>query len=119
MDSECCARLADFGLAVISGENTTGCVADNNGIKGTIRWMAPELLLPDNFGFTGNHLKQLPSRSTDIYAIGMTILEVSAHPCRLKLQAHFLAGYYGVPSIQRCPQHWHCHVQGPEWRSAL
>ena len=48
-------------------------------MKGTIRWMAPELLLPENFGFTGKLRKQLPSQSTDIYAIGMTVLEVSAH----------------------------------------
>ena len=80
--------------------------------------MAPELLLPENFGFTGKLRKQLPSQSTDIYAIGMTILEVSAHPCRLELQAHLLVGYYWVLSIQRYPQHWHCHVQGPQRRSA-
>ena len=41
--------------------------------------MAPELLFPDRFGFTGKLAKQLPSKDTDIYAIGMTILEVSAH----------------------------------------
>ena len=41
--------------------------------------MAPELLFPEEFGFSGELLKQLPSRSTDIYAIGMTILEVSAY----------------------------------------
>ena len=75
--------------------------------------MAPELLLPENFGFTGKLRKQLPSQSTDIYAIGMTILEVSVHPCRLEFQAHLLAGYYGVLSIQRCHQHRYCHVQGP------
>ena len=38
--------------------------------------MAAELLLPENFGFTGRFAKQLPNKSTDIYAIGMTILEV-------------------------------------------
>ena len=51
------------------------------GRRGTIRWMAPELLYPDTFGFTGKFEKQLPSKDTDIYAMGMTILEVSAHPC--------------------------------------
>ena len=40
--------------------------------------MAPELLLPEEFGFTGESLKQLPSKGTDIYAFGMTILEVCA-----------------------------------------
>jgi len=42
--------------------------------------MAPELLFPDRFGFTGKLTKQLPSKYTDMYAIGMTILEVSARP---------------------------------------
>ena len=43
--------------------------------------MALELLYPDNFEFTGKFAKLLPSKDTDIYAIGMTILEVSARPC--------------------------------------
>ena len=47
--------------------------------------MAPELLLPEEFGFIGMLQKQLPSKDTDIYAIGMTILEVIARP--------FLSGY--------------------------
>lgn len=73
IDSECCARLADFGLTVIVDESTTG----NRGMRGTVRWMAPELMLPEMFGYTDELSKQLPSMSTDIYAIGMTILEVS------------------------------------------
>ena len=47
--------------------------------------MAPELLLPEVFGFTGKFEKQLPSKDTDIYAIGMTILEVSARLYILEL----------------------------------
>jgi hypothetical protein len=39
--------------------------------------MAPELMYPEKFGFTGKYRKRLPSRSTDTYALGMTILEVS------------------------------------------
>ena len=78
VDSKCCARLADFGLSTIIGETTAESDVDSSGIKGTIRWMAPELLLPEEFGFTRELLKQLPSTSTDIYAIGMTVLEVSA-----------------------------------------
>jgi len=58
---------------------TTIKTTDTGGrLGGTIRWMAPELLYPDGFGFTGKIEKQLPSKDTDIYAIGMTILEVSA-----------------------------------------
>jgi len=71
--------LADFGLAVITGESATKGAIDERGVKGTVRWMAPELLFPEKFGFIGEFLDQLPSMSTDIYAIGMTTLEVN--PC--------------------------------------
>ena len=47
--------------------------------------MAPELLFPDMFGFTGKFTKQLPSMDTDIYAIGMTIFEVNARSFLLKI----------------------------------
>jgi len=72
--------LADFGLAVIVDDITSKNTAADQRLGGTTRWMAPELFLPDKFGFTGKFRKQLPSKDTDIYAIGMTILEVSAHP---------------------------------------
>ena len=71
--------MADFGLAAIVDETTSRTTVADGKSKGTIRWMAPELLLPEDFGFTGKLRKQLPSKDTDIYAIGMTILEVSAH----------------------------------------
>ena len=40
--------------------------------------MAPEAMYPEKFGFIGKYRKRLPSKSTDVYALGMTILEVSA-----------------------------------------
>ena len=89
IDSQCHARLADFGLAAIDDELMSGTVDELmsstvidefSGVHGTIRWMAPELLHP-KFGFTGGFGKQLPTKDTDIYAIGMTILEASARAC--------------------------------------
>ena len=77
IDSKCCARLADFGFAMVIDESITGSAAASHATRGMMRWMVPELLAPDKFRFTGGFLKQLPSMSTDIYAIGMTILEVS------------------------------------------
>ena len=71
------ARLADFGLTVVIDESTAGSTTDHRGMRGTIRWMAPEVIYPERFGFTGEHRKRLPSRSTDVYALGMTILEVN------------------------------------------
>jgi serine/threonine protein kinase len=67
------AVLADFGLATIlidpgvSIANTT-----SSAIKGTIPWMAPELLYPERFGLT--HCKL--TKASDMYAFGMLILEV-------------------------------------------
>ena len=81
IDSECRARLADFGLAVIVDETTSHMTTTaDSDVGGTTRWMAPELFFPDKFGFTGKLAKQLHSKDTDIYAIGMTIFEVIAHP---------------------------------------
>ena len=79
IDSECCARLADFGLAAIADETASSITAADSRLKGTTRWMAPELFFPDKFGFTEKFAKKLPSKATDIYAIGMAILEVSAY----------------------------------------
>ena len=81
IDSQCRARLADFGLAAVVNESMRGTVTVAGKGQGTIRWMAPELLYPDKFEFTGEFEKRLPSEDTDIYAIGMTILEASARPC--------------------------------------
>ena len=80
IDSQCRARLADFGLAKIVDESASRTATAVGKRQGTVRWMAPELLYPDKFDFTGSFEKQLPSKGTDVYAIGMTILEVSVHP---------------------------------------
>ena len=62
---------------VVVDESTGRSTNVSYEIRGTTRWMAPELLHPEKIGFTGNLLKQAPSKDTDIHAIGMTILEVS------------------------------------------
>ena len=85
IDSQCRARLADFGLAAIVGESTSTTTIAAGKKQGTIRWMAPELLYPEMFEFTGRFEKQLPSKDTDVYAIGMTIFEVSVRPSWLKV----------------------------------
>ena len=73
IDSNRCARVADFGLAVVVEDTIS------NELKGTTRWMAPELMDPEKYGFIGESQKQLPSKSTDMYAIGMTVLEVGVY----------------------------------------
>ena len=77
--------MADFGLAMIVDESTSRTTVAADAMKGTTRWMAPELLDHEVFGFIGKLRRQLPSKDTDVYAIGMTILEVSARPCPLNI----------------------------------
>jgi len=86
VDSDFRARLAGFGRTrVIDGgalENqtkpSTTVERDNKiGEAGnSVRWTAPEMMVPDRFGFTKNLAAKLPSKSTDVYAFGMTILEI-------------------------------------------
>ena len=70
------ARIGDFGLTMIIDESTSGSTPSGHELRGTTRWMAPELLYPEYFGFPRDCQKRLPSKSTDIYALGMTVLEV-------------------------------------------
>ncbi|KAF9781243.1 kinase-like domain-containing protein [Thelephora terrestris] len=70
------ACLADFGLTEIIGEVNFCDEHSDNRVGGTIRWMAPEILSPEMYGYVKCARKKLPSKSMDIYALGMTILEV-------------------------------------------
>ena len=66
------ARLADFGLLTFISDptNPTGSSSVTNA--GTTRWMSPELLHPEEFGFEQSR----PTKRSDCYALGMVILEV-------------------------------------------
>ena len=80
IDSECRARLADFGLAAIVEDTTPVDGPSSLQTGGAVRWMAPEILDPAKYGHTKWSREELPSKSTDIYALGMTILEVRMGP---------------------------------------
>lgn len=77
INSQCRACLADFGFTVIAETSSVGVegYSDHEG-GGTIRWMAPEILDPKRYGYVERARRKLPSKKTDIYALGMTILEV-------------------------------------------
>ena len=94
IDSGRSARLADFGLAIIIEESTLGSTTGSGEIRGTTRWMAPEMLLPEEYGFCNNFQKRLPSTSTDIYALGMTVLEVSLWNSSRMLSVSDIPGRY-------------------------
>jgi len=76
INSECHACLADFGLAAIIEDSSSVDGPSSHKAGGTTRWMAPEILDPDKYGYIKRARRKLPSKSTDIYALGMTILEV-------------------------------------------
>ncbi|KAG7094582.1 hypothetical protein E1B28_005408 [Marasmius oreades] len=74
VDEEHHCRLADFGLAAISAETMTMIHTTTGVIKGSIRWMAPEL-----YAFaTGTVEKNAKEDRTprDIYAFACTVLEM-------------------------------------------
>lgn len=63
-DLTCC--LADFGLALVAETQSLLSATLSTAGKGTLRWMAPELLQG-----------QKAQKESDIYALGCTALEVS------------------------------------------
>lgn len=66
--------LSDFGLSSIPELSQRS----REHAVGTAAWMAPEILAPPDHG-------RLDLLKTDIFALGITILEVReymAHPCR-------------------------------------
>ncbi len=74
MDSDGCARLADFGLSAVVAEcrgtsrTSPGGISSPHG--GALRWAAPELVVVQE----NAKLSLLPS--ADIYSVGGLILQV-------------------------------------------
>ena len=71
IDQTCHARLADFGLLTIISDPANIFCSSSYTQGGTARWMSPELIAPQRFGFE----KSRPTRSSDCYALGMVIYE--------------------------------------------
>ena len=70
------ARLADFGLLTIVSDPTNCLSSSSHTQGGTARWMSPELIDPQRFGFKNSR----PTKSSDCYALGMVIYEtISGH----------------------------------------
>ncbi|KAE9385864.1 kinase-like protein [Gymnopus androsaceus JB14] len=70
-DLRCC--IADFGLSLITADSQTWTIDMTSTLKGSMRWMAPELFHHDGSLDLTRNLNR-PSR--DIYAFGCTILEI-------------------------------------------
>jgi serine/threonine protein kinase len=65
------ACLADFGLSRIL-EELSGSASTTSNLAGSIRWMAPELIIDSH----------RPTALSDMYAFGSLMLEVSSNPHR-------------------------------------
>ena len=72
IDQDKHARLADFGLLTFFSDHTNLTTSISAPSGGTIRWMSPELLHPEQFGSD----RVRPTKASDCYALGMVILEV-------------------------------------------
>ncbi|KAG1719388.1 kinase-like domain-containing protein [Suillus lakei] len=76
VDSRGCVRLADFGQSIILVEAPNPIMAQSNPAfsyhTGAARWVAPELLEPPE-----DQPIQCATKSTDIYALGGIMLQVS------------------------------------------
>ncbi|KAF9790630.1 kinase-like domain-containing protein [Thelephora terrestris] len=71
------ARLADFGLLTIISDAANHLSSSTYTQGGTVRWMSPELIYPEEFGFKNSR----PTKSSDCYALGMVIYEtISGNP---------------------------------------
>ena len=66
------ARLADFGLARVNQDPSASVSTSLREGNGTLRWMAPELLIPEQPDTRGSRL----STRSDVYALAMVMLEV-------------------------------------------
>jgi len=66
--------LAGFGINRVVGASYAQVVGERMA-EDTVEWMAPELLDPKRYGYIKGAQRKLPSMSTDIYALGMTIFE--------------------------------------------
>ena len=63
-DGEAC--ISDFGLS-----RHIDSVTASTAVHGSMRWRAPELCLPDQYGLTVELAHRLPS---DVWSFGMTVL---------------------------------------------
>ena len=72
IDQNGLARLADFGLLTFVSDPTNPTNSSSVTNAGTTRWMSPELLHPEHFGYNQSR----PTKRSDCYALAMVILEV-------------------------------------------
>ena len=70
IDEEDCARLTDFGFALIAAATPNAYGSKHGGAAH--HFMAPELWEPSEFGLD----QPRPTKQSDIYSFGCTCIEV-------------------------------------------
>ena len=79
------ACLADFGLLTIISDPQNLSSSSSCMQGGTIRWMSPELINPEQFGFENSR----PTKHSDCYALGMVIYEIISGQLPFRHDAHY------------------------------
>ncbi|KAH8084347.1 kinase-like domain-containing protein [Cristinia sonorae] len=69
IDNDLSVRLADFGLAVFAAGASQNYASSRGG---NVRWMAPELILPEAFSLESMR----PTYASDVYSFGCVIVEL-------------------------------------------
>jgi serine/threonine protein kinase len=65
--------LSDFGCLSIISDPANVVAPGSYESGGTVRWTSPELIVPEQFGLENSRR----TKSSDCYALGMVIYEVS------------------------------------------
>ena len=73
------ASLADFGLSLIAEASGYGYGSSHGG--GAIRWLAPELIEPIEFGLDSSR----PTTASDIFSLACTAVEVRIYVKQVQL----------------------------------
>ncbi|THH23191.1 hypothetical protein EUX98_g7985 [Antrodiella citrinella] len=71
IDTDHNARLTDFGVAIIAEANAS---EGSESIYGALRWQAPELFDPEEFGLPDDSVRS--GAASDVYALGLTGIEL-------------------------------------------
>ncbi|KAF8593330.1 kinase-like protein [Ceratobasidium sp. AG-I] len=86
------AKLSDFDHSILSGGTLAFSSTTNVG-GGTLRWMAPELLTSIE---GGNNPPATRNMQTDVYALGMTMLEVISGKIPYSEYGHDMGVYRAI-----------------------
>lgn len=84
VNEEGVAKFGDFGLSSARSDThtqslTTSATRESTSIRGTLRWLAPELLNPDLLPEELSALKGKHTPSTDVHSFATVLREMASH----------------------------------------